>query len=522
LNQTFKLAALTPQAITNFTPLPPPSLPTLPPKPRLSNPRPRLPSLMPAHSPEYDAIVIGSGPNGLTAAACLARRGWKILILEAAPTPGGGTRTQELTLPRFHHDVCSAVHPTAVASPVFHDLDLAAEGLEWIHPEIPLAHPLDHGRAAVLHRSLDLTAEGLAADQSAYHTLFGPLVDHAASLYQDVFSPLQFPSSPLAMAAFGLRSLPPASLLARLAFRTPEARALFAGNAAHSVLPLESPLTSAIGVMLQFSAHAVGWPVACGGSQSIASALLRIIHRHGGQLVTGSRVRSLADLPPSRAVLFDTAPRHLAAIAGDALPPSFRRRLLAFRHGPGVFKIDYALSSPVPWTHPDCRKAGTVHVGGTLEEISLSEADACAGRHAERPFVLTAQPSLCDPSRAPAGRHTFWAYCHVPHGSTRDMRDPIERQIERFAPGFRDTILAARTHHCAEMEAHNPNYVGGDIIGGVTDWRQLLTRPVARLKPHTTPNPRLFLCSASTPPAGGVHGMCGYHAARAALLQHPF
>ncbi len=476
---------------------------------------------MPApNATEYDAIVVGSGPNGLTAAVILARQGWKVLVVEAAPQPGGGTRSGELTLPGYVHDLCSAIHPTGVASPIFQELDLVAEGLEWLHPEVALAHPLDHGRAAILHRCLETTAASLGRDALAYHTLFEPLTATASQLFPDVFSPLSLPRHPLLMARFGLRALPPASLLARVAFRTDEARALFAGNAAHSVLPLEAPLTSAIGLMLQMTAHAVGWPVARGGSQAITTALLRLLQRHGGEIVTGWRVASLQELPPSRAVLFDTPPRALAQLAGDALPNGYRRRLLRYRHGPGVFKVDYALSEPVPWTHPDCRRAGTVHVGGSLEEIARSEYDACNGHHSEQPFVLVAQQSLCDPSRAPAGRHTLWAYCHVPHGSTVDMRDRLERQIERFAPGFRDTILAAQVSNTRSMEASNPNYIGGDVIGGMTDWRQLLTRPVARLDPWSTPNPRLFLCSASTPPAAGVHGMCGAHAARSVLRRH--
>ena len=471
-------------------------------------------------APEYDAVIVGSGPNGLAAGALLAREGWRVLIAEAAATLGGGTRTQALTLPGFLHDVCSAVHPTGAASPCFRKLDLVSEGLQWVHPEVPLAHPLDHGQAAVLHRDLESTAAGLGSDAERYRRFFGPLVQQAEALFQDVFDPLRPPRHPLRMAGFGLRALPPASWLARTAFKTEAARALLAGNAAHSVLPLDAPLTSAIAVMLQFCAHAVGWPVARGGSQSITEALHRILLRHGGECVTGWRVRSLTDLPPSRVVLFDTSPRLLAEIAGEALPSSYRQRLLRYRHGPGVFKIDYALSEPVPWSHPECRRAGTVHVGGTLSEIAEAERLTCAGHAPENPFVLVSQPSLCDPTRAPTGQHTLWAYCHVPNGSTIDMRERIERQIERFAPGFRDTILAAHTLDCAGMENHNPNYHGGDVVGGMTDWRQLLTRPVARLSPWSTPNPRLFLCSASTPPAGGVHGMCGAHAVRAVLSRH--
>lgn len=472
-------------------------------------------------STDYDAIIIGSGPNGLTAAAMLAKAGWRTLVVEAGPSYGGGTRTQELTLPGFHHDVCSAVHPTAIASPAFQSLDLVAEGVEFIHPTLPLVHPLDNGKAATLHRDLAATAAGLGADELAYLALFSPLVNAASDLYPDIFSPLQFPKHPLAMAGFGLRAAPPASLLARLLFRTPEARALLAGNAAHSVLPLESALTSAIAIMLQFSAHAVGWPVIKGGSQRLADALVRIIERHQGEVICDWRVKDLKELPPSKAVLFDTPPRLLCDIAGDALPSRYRRRLYAYRHGPGIFKVDYALSERVPWTHPDCRLAGTVHVGGPLEEISRSELDAIEGRHSESPFVLVAQQSLCDPTRAPAGQHTLWAYCHVPAHSTIDMRSSIDRQIERFAPGFRDTILATHTVNCAQMEDYNPNCIGGDIVGGMADWKQLLTRPIVSLNPYATPNRRLFLCSASTPPAGGVHGMCGHHAAQVVMDRYP-
>lgn len=470
--------------------------------------------------PEFDAVIIGSGPNGLGAALALAQAGWKTLVVEAADTPGGGMRTKELTLPGFHHDVCSAVHPTGVASPFFASLGLEEHGLRWIHPEVPLAHPLEGGRAAVLHRSVEATAEAMGRDGIAYRLLFEHLVENAAALYGDVFSPLAFPKHPLLMARFGTAALMPAALLARGCFRTEEARALFAGNAAHSVLPLEQPFTSAVAMLLQLSAHAVGWPVAAGGSQSIADALVAKLQSLGGTVRCGWKVESLAELPEARAYLFDTSPRVLTRIAGDALPPGYTRRLNAYRHGPGVFKVDYALSEPVPWLNEACRKAGTVHVGGGLDDICASELDAFEGRVSSNPFVLVAQQSVCDASRAPAGQHTLWAYCHTPNGSTADLEHVVTAQIERFAPGFRSTIMATHTTNCAQMEAYNANYIGGDVVGGMADWTQLISRPVASLCPYATPNKQLYLCSASTPPAGGVHGMCGLNAAQAVLSRN--
>jgi phytoene dehydrogenase-like protein len=468
-----------------------------------------------------DAAIIGSGPNGLAAAVALAREGYAVTVFEGADEPGGGSGTRELTLPGFRHDVCSAVHPMGLASPFLRGLDLERHGLEWIHPELPLAHPLDHGQAVAMHRSIEETvAQFSPASARAYRRMFAPLLDGFDALLEDLLAPPQLPSHSLAMMAFGLRILPSTLAAARAWFDDEGARALFAGNAAHSVLPLDRPIsTQAIGLMLMLAGHAKGWPIARGGSQSIVSVLLAELASLGGTIETGRWIRSLADLPEARVYLFDTSPSALVSIAGGGLPGNYTKRLLRYHHAPGIFKIDYALSGSVPWTAEACHRAGTVHVGGSLDEIARSEREVFQGIHPERPFVLTAQQSLFDSTRAPEGKHTFWAYCHVPAGSTLDMTGRIEAQLERFAPGFRDLVLARHAMNCADYERYNPNLIGGDIVGGMTDWTQLLTRPVVRGKPHTTPNPAIYLCSASTPPGGGVHGMCGYWAAREALGQ---
>ncbi len=440
-----------------------------------------------------------------------------MLVVEGSDTIGGGTRSAELTLPGYVHDVCAAVHALGVASPAFAGMQLDRHGLEWIHPDIPVAHPLDDGRAAVLHRSLPATADGLGIDGAAWTRWFAPLLRHWDELLPQILGPVvSVPRHPLMMGSFGLRALPPASLAQRI-FREEEAAALFGGCAAHAFLPLTRPLSAAFGTMLALIGHATGWPVAKGGSQSVADALAARLVELGGVIETGHRVRSLADLPSHRAVMFDTNPAQLASIAGDALPDAYRARLRRFRHGPAAFKIDYALDGPVPWTHEQCRHAGTVHVGGTFAEIQAAEADCAAGRMPVRPFVLVAQQSLFDPTRAPAGKHTLWAYAHVPHASTVNATDALERQIERFAPGFRDLILARHVTAPAGFEAYNPNYVGGDIGGGAHSGLQLVFRPTVGLRAYVTPNPALFLCSASAPPGGGVHGMAGLHAAERAL-----
>jgi phytoene dehydrogenase-like protein len=468
---------------------------------------------------KYDAVVVGSGPNGLAAAITLAHQGISVLVIEAAATIGGGTRTAALTLPGFVHDVCSAVHPFAVASPFFKTLPLAQHGLELVQPPAPLAHPLDDGTVAVLERSIDETARSLGQDATAYRRLMEPLVAQAEILFAELLGPLGIPRHFLAAARFGLKAIQPATMLARRTFTAAQARALLAGLAAHAILPLERWSTAAVGLVLGIAGHAVGWPVVRGGSQRLAESLAGYLGSLGGEVVTGWRVGSVDELPEARAVLLDLTPRQVVRLAGHRLPAGYVRRLGRFRYGMGVFKLDWALNAPIPWRSPACARAGTVHLGGTLDEVAASEAAIGRGEHPERPFVLLSQPSLFDPTRAPAGRHTAWAYCHVPNGSTVDMTARIEAQIERFAPGFRDTILARHAMAPADFQSYNENYIGGDINGGSQDIRQLFTRPVARLVPYSTPSPSLYLCSSSTPPGGGVHGLCGYHAARAALRQ---
>ena len=468
-------------------------------------------------SRRYDAVVVGSGPNGLAAAITVAQAGHSVLVLEAGDTPGGGARTAELTLPGFRHDVCSAIHPLAVGSPFFSTLPLVEHGLEWVHPRYPVAHPLDDGSAVVLERDVDATAEGLGSDERAYSRLMIPLVRDWQRISAGAMGPLRLPFNLIAMGKFGLRALRSARGLADGWLRTERARALFAGIAAHSVTPLEFKGSAAAGLVLQVAGHAVGWPMPRGGAQSITDAMVSYLQSLGGELETGVRVDSLDALPEARAVLLDVGARELARIAGGRLSPGYKRRLDAFRYGPGVFKIDWALDGPIPWTAVDCEGGGTVHLGGTLEEIADAEAAVWRREHPERPFVLLAQPTMFDETRAPEGKHVAWAYCHVPSGSEFDMSERIEAQVERFAPGFRERILARSVMTPLDMEVYNANYVGGDIGGGANTLRQLFARPVSALSPYRTSIEGVYLCSASTPPGGGVHGMCGYWAARDAL-----
>ncbi len=463
-----------------------------------------------------DALIIGSGPNGLAAGVFLAQAGASVLVLEANEEIGGGTHTRSLTLPGFAHDVCSAVHPMGILSPFFRTLPLEEHGLCWIRPRASVAHPLDDRPAAVLYRSLEATAETLEADGPTYRRLLEPFLANPRGLLHDTLAPLGIPRHPLLTLRFGLRGVRSAVGLARR-FRSPSARALLAGCGAHSILPLDRAFTGAMALMFLLCGHVEEWPVAAGGSRSIAHALAGLLRSLGGRIQTGILVRSLADLPAARVYLFDTSPAQLANIAGATLPAAYLRRLGRYRYGPGVFKVDWALDGSIPWKDPRCLEASTVHLGGTLEEIAAAEKAVWRGEHPERPYVLLCQQSEIDRSRAPEGKQTGWAYCHVPPGSILNLTAIVERQVERFAPGFAARILARHVTTTADLESHNPNYVGGAITGGVSDFLQLFARPVARLNPYTTPNPRVFICSASTPPGGGVHGMCGYHAAKIAL-----
>lgn len=462
-----------------------------------------------------DAVIVGSGPNGLAAAIAIARTGRKVVVFEAAGTVGGGCRSADLTLPGFVHDVCSAVHPFAVASPFFQTMPLAAHGLEWVKPSVMLAHPLDDGAVVSVYESIDRTADGLGDDGAAYRKLLGPLVASWPKIAESVLGPLRWPRHPMALARFGIHAVQPAAGLARRAFATAPARALLAGIAAHSMIPLEQRPTGGIALALNLTAHVGGWCLPRGGAQRLADALASYLRSLGGEIVTRTSVASVDDLPPARAVFCDLSPRPLLRIAGHRFPPSYRRALERYRYGMGVYKVDWALDGPVPWRNPACGLAGTVHLGGTLDEIASSERHVWMGGHPERPFVLLSQPTLFDPSRAPHGRHVLWTYCHVPRGSEVDMLPRIEAQIERFAPGFRRRVLARATRGPLDVERHNANFVGGDIGAGAATLGQLFTRPTWRT--YSTPVRGLYICSASTPPGVGVHGMCGYFAAQRAL-----
>ncbi len=469
---------------------------------------------------QYDAIVIGAGPNGLAAAITIARAGRSVCVYEAKDTVGGGCRSKELTLPGFIHDVCSAIYPLSVSSPFLRSIPLEQYGVEWVYPPSELAHPLDDGTAMVLERSIAETIATLDGDTAAYQRLMAPLVTHWSEIIDAFLGPLRLKplvQHPFTLARFGLDAIRSVTGFARTHFKSERTQALFAGLGAHSMLPLEQASSTAFALALGLSGHAGGWPFPRGGAQKIVDALAAYLCSLGGEIVTSTEIKNFAELPQARAYLFDVTPRQLLKIVDQELPPIYKQQLRHYRYGPGVFKIDYALDGPIPWKATACTQTGTVHVGGTLPEIADSEWAMSHGQHAEKPFLLVAQPSLFDSTRAPMGKHTAWVYCHVPNGSTFDMTERIEAQIERFAPGFRDLIRARHTMNSAEMEQYNANYIGGDINGGLQDLWQLFTRPTPRLSPYTTPNKRIYICSSSTPPGGGVHGLCGFFAAQAAL-----
>ena len=465
----------------------------------------------------YDVVIIGSGPNGLSAGIALAQADLSVLLIEAADTVGGGMRTAELTLEGFHHDICSAVHPMGYLSPYFNQLNLERYGLEWVFPKVSVAHPLDGEPAVLLEKSVTNTAVNLGADGARYRRIMQPFANRVEDLFQDMLKPLGIPRSPVLFTQFGIQALLPASAYARMVFKEKRAKALFAGCAAHSILPFDKFFTTALGLIFLASGHGVDWPFPKGGSQALADALRNCFIDAGGTLQLSTRIDHFNQLPKARAYVFDTDPWQLADIAKNELPSRYTKRLRTYNFGPGVFKIDVALNAPIPWTDPNCHKASTVHVGGTFEEIEASEKAIWNGQHSDTPYVLIAQQSHFDDTRAPAGKHTCWAYCHVPNGSDRDMSQVIKNQIERFAPGFQDTILHEHSMNASAFEAYNPNYVGGAVTGGAADITQLFTRPTARVDPYSTPNPKIYICSASTPPGGGVHGMNGYYAAQSVL-----
>jgi phytoene dehydrogenase-like protein len=465
---------------------------------------------------EFDAIVVGSGPNGLAAAITLRRAGLSVLLVEGKDTPGGGMRSSELTLPGFVHDVCSAVHPMITLSPFFNSLPLKNFGLEMINPAVAAAHPFDDGTAGILYSSLAKTAESLGDDKDAYLRIMSQTVANLPKLLPDLLGPFPVPRHPLALFQFGLKAITSASWLGER-FQTKHGRGLWGGMAAHAIQPLTNLTTSAIGLMLMAAGHVGNWPIPKGGSQSIVDAMVAYFLSIGGKIETNFFVNALDQLPTSRAVLLDVTPKQLLAIAGEKLGSSYAQKLNKYRYGMGVFKVDWALSEPIPFKNDECRKAGTVHLGNSFEEIEHSEKITSEGKHPEKPFVILAQPSLFDRTRAPEGKHTAWAYCHVPNGSQENRAVAIEKQIERFAPGFKDIIIGRHTMDTMQIEAYNPNYIGGDINGGIQDIWQLYSRPVLSQSPYRTSAKGLYICSSSTPPGGGVHGMCGYHAAQRAL-----
>ena len=466
---------------------------------------------------KYDAIVIGSGPNGFAAAIELAKANLSVALFEAKGTVGGGMRSGELTLPHFIHDICSAIHPLAISSPFFNKLSLESHGVEWIQPPSPLAHPFDNGSAAVLERSVERTCHALAKDAQAYKKLMEPFIENWTELSSDLLAPLHFPKHPFQMAKFGFLGLRSAEGLCQEKFEEDQTKSLFLGMAAHSFLPLTRPLSAAFGLILAILGHVKGWPIVKGGSQLIASGLEFVFRSLGGEIYTNETIKNIDTLPPSKVIVCDVTPRQLLKMAGHRLSESYKNQLERYRYGPGVFKVDWALNAPIPWKAEACKKAGTIHLGGSANEIIESEQLIWEGKVSEKPFVILAQQSLFDPTRSPIGMHTGWAYCHVPNGCTIDMTERIESQIERFAPGFRDCILARSSRSPKDMEHYNANNIGGDINGGVQDLSQLFTRPVVRFNPYSTSCKELYICSSSTPPGGGVHGLCGYFAAKAIL-----